>query len=363
MHYPTLQLCLIDMNNGHANQAMRCFRLLLDDFASHVTRANPHLEVRLEIIEPRNRQELPPRADLYLSTGGPGSPYEHDGESWLGDMHRFYDKLVNDAIRLGPAAPSLFGVCYTFELLVRYFKVSAMTSRHERKFGVMPVYMTDEGQRHPLTHHFGDRLFAFEHRNWEAVDVDRAQLARLGGAVLARESRDGTSKGRAVLAFDFAPGVEGTQFHPEADRLGVVNWLSKREQAESFVQAYGYTTYERMIKTLDNPQRLARTFSLLIPGWLTRKFNALALTRDWHPIQAPQLNMEWFAGDTPSAASIQFASLAPPPMERPEEDEAFAFPSIPEISEPTFEDMLALDSKPHLLAAKHPPHGAVEKSS
>ncbi len=53
---------------------------------------------------------------------------------------------------------------------------------------------TPEGQRHPLLTAFGDRLFAFEHRNWEAVDLDEPLLRKLGGALLARESRDGVSR-------------------------------------------------------------------------------------------------------------------------------------------------------------------------
>ena len=67
--------------------------------------------------------------------------------------------------------------------------------RAERKFGVMPIYTTAEGQHHPLLSAFHDRLFAFEHRNWEAIDLDEAKLRGLGGKVLARESRDGVSKG------------------------------------------------------------------------------------------------------------------------------------------------------------------------
>jgi hypothetical protein len=43
-----------------------------------------------------------------------------------------------------------------------------------------------------------------------------------------------------------------------------------------------------MLKTLDDPQRLARTYALLIPGWLARSFNALAPARGWNPVPAPE---------------------------------------------------------------------------
>jgi homoserine O-succinyltransferase/O-acetyltransferase len=312
----TLRLCLVDMNNGHANQANRCFRILAESFFRAVRQQNPEVKTELVVVEPRNTRKLPPtNCDLYLSTGGPDSPYDHDGEPWLDELFGFYDQIVERNVRGDADAPSLFGVCYTFELLVRHFRVCAMVPRASRKFGVMPAYMTAAGEAHPLLEGFGDRLFAFEHRTWEAIDPDEARIAQLGGSILARESRDGVSKGKALLAFDLAPGIECTQFHPEADRQGVIVWVSKREQAQAFVDTYGLVTYDRMLRTLDNPERIAKTFSLMIPGWLSRKFNALAVARGWRPIETPRLDMDLFEGTAPSAASVRFDSLVPTMME------------------------------------------------
>lgn len=309
---PTLRLCLTDMNNGVPNQAFRCFRLLVEGFFAKVREKNPQLETHFIHVQPRNLNELPPSdCQFHLSTGGPGGPFDHDGEGWFDAYRAWLDTIVEGNIKHGDAAPGLLGVCYTFELLIRHFAVSEMVPRERRKFGVMPVYMTEEGMQHPLTAAFGDRLFAFEHRNWEAVDLDERKLRELGGALLAQESRDGVSKGKGLLALEFAPGVVGTQFHPEADRGGVVAWLQKREQAEAFIEAYGAVTYQRMLKTLDNPQRLARTFSVFIPGWLTRRFNAYAAERGLNPIDAPSLDTQFFDGDAPLAEKIAFASLLP----------------------------------------------------
>ena len=102
----------------------------------------------------------------------------------------------------------MFGVCYTFELLVRHFEVATVAMRDSRKFGVMPIYTTALGQKHALLGSFGDRLFAFEHRNWEAIDLDEARLTQLGGGFLAQESRDGFSKGRAILGLDLGSNIE-----------------------------------------------------------------------------------------------------------------------------------------------------------
>jgi GMP synthase-like glutamine amidotransferase len=276
------------MNNAHVNQAMRCLRGLAAAFFQHVARRNPGLACELVEVSPRDTADPVPRdCDLYLSSGGPGSPFDGDGQGWADDYGRFSDDVVASAARGGADQRALFAICYSFEMVVRHFKLARIGPRTERKFGVMPVYTTGEGQRHPLLAAFGDRLFAFEHRNWEAIDLDERRLRALGGRLLARESRDGVSKGRAILALEVAPGVEAVQFHPEADRPGVMNWVARPEQAAAFKAVYGEVTYQAMLRTLDDPRRLARTFALVIPGWLARHFNALAAPRGYAPLEPP----------------------------------------------------------------------------
>ncbi len=277
-----LRLCIVDMNNGHVNQAMRCFRGLVAEFFERVKRQNPELACELVEVSPRDTNNpIPTDCDLYLSSGGPGSPFDGEGEPWTFDYARFLDGIVESVLQGGERQRSVFAICYSFEMVVRHYAVAQIVPRAERKFGIMPVYTTHEGQAHPLLAPFGDRLFAFEHRNWEAVDIDERKLRELGGMVLARESRDGVSKGRAILGLDVAPGVEAVQFHPEADRAGVVNWISRPEQAAAFKATYGEVTYQAMMRTLDDPRRLARTYALVIPRWLVRRFNALAPHRGY----------------------------------------------------------------------------------
>jgi GMP synthase-like glutamine amidotransferase len=287
-----LRLCIVDMNNGHVNQAIRCLRSISSSFFDRVQRENPDVVCELVEVSPRDTgNAIPLDCDLYLSSGGPGSPFEGDGTAWADDYGRFCDAVVEASIHGGAGQRALFAICYSFEMVVRHFKLAHIGPRTERKFGVMPIYTTGEGQRHPLLSPFGDRLFAFEHRNWEAIDLDTSRLATLSGQLLAQESRDGVSKGRAVLGLDAAPGVEAVQFHPEADRPGVMNWVARPEQAAAFKATYGEVTYQAMLRTLDDPRRLARTFALVIPGWLTRRFNAIAPHRDYCELPPPSENV------------------------------------------------------------------------
>lgn len=303
-----LRIGLIDMNNGVANQAIRSFRSIIATFGERVRARNPHLSVTTSHVQPRNLGEAPPTdCDLYLSTGGPDAPVDGFKESWATGMRKFFDRIVEGQLQHGPSAPAAFAVCYSFEIAVMHFGVAAMIPR-ERKFGIMPVYPTEEGLAHPMFAPFGDRLFVWEHRSWQAVDLDEKRLKELGGTLLARESRDGHTKGRGLMAFQFAKGIEGTIFHPEADRPGVLNWLERPEQAKAVIETYGELIYKRMTKTIDDPSRLARTYALLLPGWLARSFNAMAQEHDWAQVEMPTydaaLGLDAFGRPTEAAAAV-----------------------------------------------------------
>jgi GMP synthase-like glutamine amidotransferase len=282
-----LRVCLIDMNNGVPNEASRCFRVLTDGFGRRVRAANPQIEVVVSKVEPRNLGEVPPGdADLYLSTGGPGAPTDGYEDPWCTAYRKFLDAIVDEQARKGEGARSALVICHSFEIAVLHFGFARMQRRVNTKFGVMPVYPTPEGQASALLGSFGDRFFAWEHRDWEAVDLDGKKLRGLGGELWAAESRDLVSKGYGLLAFRFAQGIEGTQFHPEADKEGALAWILRPEEKQACIDAYGEVTYERMLRSIEDPERLERTFHMVIPGWLVDRFNVLARARGWREVPA-----------------------------------------------------------------------------
>jgi hypothetical protein len=113
---------------------------------------------------------------------------------------------------------------------------------------------------------------------------------------------------------DVTSGIEAVQFHPEADRAGVVSWVSRPDQAAAFKATYGEVTYQAMLRTLDDPRRLARTFALVIPGWLARKFNLAAPERGYNPVALPNDDdvLEAFGRPDPSDNLIPPTPAAAP---------------------------------------------------
>lgn len=298
----SLRICLVDMNNGVANQAMRCFRRVLDRFEQRVHRANPSVELHRHEVQPRNLGELPSDPyDLVLSTGGPGSPFDGLDDPWGVGYRKYLDQVHAQNQKTPDTATRMLAVCHSFELAVIHFGVAAMTKRETLRFGLMPAYTTSIGREIDYYKPFADRLFTWEHRWWQAVDINHDRLRELGGAMLAHESREqGPDKGPAALAFRFAPGIDGTQFHPEADLPGVMAWVTIQEHADKFKEHYGEDLYGRMIKSLNDPLRLARTFALFIPGWLTSRFNEIALLRGLQPLSTPELDVDEYVRSPPS---------------------------------------------------------------
>jgi GMP synthase-like glutamine amidotransferase len=280
---PPLKVCFIDMNAGVENQAIRCLQSVIARFEAELRESNPTLPIDVVTVSPRDTLTPIPRGhDLYIASGGPGSPLEGLGTPWYDDFRRLTDGLLEAHDRDPRDAASMFAICYSYELMAMHLDIAEVVQRDGRKFGVMPIYTTTAGRHHPLLAPFGDRLFAFEHRNWEVVNMDETRLALMNGAVLARESREGRDdKGLAVLAFNVGEAVETVQFHPEADLAGIFNWIDRPEQATAFKESYGDHTFERMLKTISNPERVARVHHEVIPGWMRRRFNAICAARGW----------------------------------------------------------------------------------
>ena len=221
----TPRLSLVDMNNGVTNEATRCFRRLFGAFSARVRAANPGLSVELEHVQPRNLGELPvsrrgPRPLLRRARVPPrrlgravvhrvpAVPGPDDGAAVHGTRTHRPGRLpglplVRDRGPPLPVAPT-------------------WPPREQLKFAIFPAYVTAEGRQTASSSHFGDRLFIWEHRDLAGGGPGRTgRLREHGGALLASESRPGRcDKGRALLAFRFGPGLDGTQFHPEADRPG-----------------------------------------------------------------------------------------------------------------------------------------------
>src|SRR5215831_10451640 len=85
-----LKVAILDLYEGQANQGMRCIREIVNQFAEFNS-----LDLVMEEFEVRMNQQLPDLSyDVYISSGGPGSPLESEGTEWEKKYFDFVAQLT-----------------------------------------------------------------------------------------------------------------------------------------------------------------------------------------------------------------------------------------------------------------------------
>src|SRR5215207_6023426 len=73
-----VRVAILDLYEGQSNQGMRCIREILKQYAdvNQLVIVSDEFEVRVE-------QQLPDLSyDIYISSGGPGSPLDSENSEW-----------------------------------------------------------------------------------------------------------------------------------------------------------------------------------------------------------------------------------------------------------------------------------------
>lgn len=239
--------------------------------------------ITFEVFETRLKGDLPGLDfDAYLSSGGPGSPYDGQGLQWEHDYFQWVDAVWNHNARHAGHADGqddqkhVLFICHSFQLMCRFFEVAQVTERKSESFGVFPVHPTAAGETDPLFEGLGDPFYAADFRHWQAVQAHAEHLHDLGAEILALEkARPHVDLERALMAIRISPEMVGTQFHPEADPPGMRRHFAKPERRRKIVTSHGRAKYERIMHRLRDPAFLKRTHDAVIPNFLRRTVEAL----------------------------------------------------------------------------------------
>lgn len=261
-----IKIAILDLYEGVANEGMRCIRQLIKDFA-----ADHHLNILSTEYEVRLKKELPSLDhDLYISTGGPGSPLNDDTNQWEALYFRWIKEV--EEYNLNPANVTkkhVLFICHSFQLACRYFKVGNVAKRKSTAFGVFPVHIVESGKPEPLFNGLPDPFYAVDSRDYQVIEPDYENIEKLGASVLAIEKeRPHVPLERAVMALRFNDYMLGTQFHPEADPSGMTMYLLRNDKREMVIENHGFEKWQSMIDQLNDPDKILWTYSHLIPNFL-----------------------------------------------------------------------------------------------
>ena len=265
-----LRLALLDLNAGVPNQGMRCLRRLVDGFADAIA---------YEEFDVRAADQLPDASfDIYLSSGGPGSPLA-SGEAWEERYFALLDELWAHNKRTADPAhrKHVFFVCHSFQLAVRHFNAGRVVPRRSYSFGTFPVHSSNAGDRDPLFDGLDDPFWVADFRAFQVVQANHTALARIGASVLAYEKmREHVPLERAIMAIRFSPEWVGTQFHPEADAEGMIIHFNDPKRRETIYDEYGEEKYREMMRDLHDPERIDKTNKVVIPNFLRAAIGVLS---------------------------------------------------------------------------------------
>ena len=258
------RVAVLDLNNGVPNLGLRS---IVDTVETAAASSNG-VPVVVEVFDVRGKSDFPAMDfDVFISTGGPGSPFDGEGEPW----EKRYFEWLGEAHTL--SIPTLF-ICHSFELMIRFFGLAEVDKRHSPSFGIFPVYLTPAAQNDPVLRAIDNPFYAADFRDWQVVKADRARFKELDATILALEKiRDHVPLERAIMAVRVGPNMLGVQFHPEASAEGMALHFLQDEKMKSIVKTYGADTFAKMMALLEEPNALGHTHATVIPRFLDCAFS------------------------------------------------------------------------------------------
>ena len=273
MHEPPVRVAVLDLYDNEPNQGMRCIKELLRDGDGRFSgRA-----LTLDVYEARYKAELPGLDyDVYLSSGGPGSPFDGEGKPWEKRYFDWLESVWNHNRGPGTDKKHVLFICHSFQMMCRFFRVAEVTRRHSPSFGIFPVHKTPAGKREPLYRGLRNPFYAADFRSWQVVRPDARALQDLGAEVLSLEKiRPHVPYERAVMAVRLSPELVGVQFHPEADPDGMYAHFIQPQRKAHVVEHHGLAKYNRILHRLRAPDFIAHTHATVIPNFLQNAVEAL----------------------------------------------------------------------------------------
>ncbi|GAB3276072.1 hypothetical protein GCM10027347_49670 [Larkinella harenae] len=258
-----MKVAVLDMYNHVPNEGMRCILQIIRNMSDQMEVALTHT-----IYDVRGKNEVPGlEYDVYISTGGPGSPLPSD-EPWEAPYFALIDQLFAHN-RTNESKKYLFLICHSFQLVSRHLGIGTISKRKSNSFGIFPMHKTDDGLTEPLFQGLPDPFFAVDSRDYQLTEPNWDRINELDVKLLCLEKiRPHVPLDRAIMAIRFTDEIFGTQFHPEADGEGMLRYFMTDEKKSQIIENHGLDKYNDMVAYLQDPQKITLTESEVIPGFL-----------------------------------------------------------------------------------------------
>ena len=223
----TIKIAILDLYEGQANQGMRCIREIINMWAEQ-----NEYDIEVQEFDVRLKNEVPDtNFNLYISTGGPGSPIESIGSIWEEKYFGWLRSIEAWNSNSNNTPKHVFFICHSFQLVCRDYKIGNVCKRKSTSFGVFPIHRLENGLEELVFDGLKDPFYAVDSRDYQVIEPDYNRIRAMGAKILAIEkNRPHVPYERAIMAVRFNEYFIGTQFHPEADAVGMSMYLQREDK-------------------------------------------------------------------------------------------------------------------------------------
>jgi len=268
-----IRIAVLDLYDGVANQGMRGIRETLQRFYKNLS-----TEISWDEFNVRQKNEIPDLSyDIFISSGGPGSPLETKDSKWEAAYFEWIQHVEQwNKEERNKRKKHIFFICHSFQLACRYYQIGNLCKRKSTAFGIFPVHLLSNGIDEPVFNRMQDPIYAVDSRDYQVIEPNHQQIQSIGASILAIEKeRPQVLLERAIMAIRFNEYMIGTQFHPEADASGMSLYLQTEEKKKTVIENYGLEKWEQMITHLNDPDKISFTYSNILPNFLSIASNIL----------------------------------------------------------------------------------------
>jgi GMP synthase-like glutamine amidotransferase len=261
-----IRIAILDLYEGQPNQGMRCIREIINQWSEF-----NHYDVSWDVFDVRLNNEVPDLTyDIYISSGGPGSPLDSIGSEWEAAYFNWLSEVENwnnDPENINKK--HVFFICHSYELVCRHYGIGKIEKRKSTSFGVFPIHLLIEGQQEPIFRGLRDPFYVVDSRDWQVIEPDFHKIEMMGAQVLCIEKyRPHVPYQQAIMGVRFNKYMLGTQFHPEADATGMSMYLQNEEKKKSVIENFGEEKWHSMLIQLNDPEKIMWTYAHILPNFL-----------------------------------------------------------------------------------------------
>lgn len=270
---PVIRFAILDLNDGHPNQGMRCINEVVHRWAEE-----KDVEIVYDVFDVRQKNELPDMSyDIYISSGGPGDPLSTRFDDWDISWNKWFDQI--NRWNNNPSHTQkkfVFLICHSFQLACRYFNAGLVCKRRSTSFGTFPIHVLPEAKFDPVFKNLKNPFYAVDSRDFQLIQPNHDLLQKMGAYITCIEKeRPHVPYERAVMGIRFSHYIFGTQFHPEADSTGMMKHFQSPEKRETVIKNHGEEKLKNMLEHLDDPDKIMWTNFNFIPNFLNETYNHL----------------------------------------------------------------------------------------